>query len=376
MDDTVGQYGAKLALLPLGFLYNFEGANAMRRYKYMQILLAPLAVLWSTCSNPTNRNETALVPDSALHQPPARVCGNAELQNVVDRSGRTLGILDIGNDSAHLYLTFAPANGVVLEGMDIYHGTLDTLARTASGTPDSSKFPIRATDVGTVDPWSWRIPLSEVKAACTMVAVCLHAEVDGAQATAWAEASDGLAGAHLLTYCVQACLGGSVACDLDGTPPVTMPCNAWEARENKSQLQRLREHFADLFPEGAVIGCDTKVVLEDVAAFLREQQAVGAPQTVSAQKSNQLVAEILSLEAMLRMEALVLSPDNPQLGHLEIASGAFDGWSVEQALEEAHRVVGGCTSSYSPEQMHSVLHAINAAFAGGKPSGYLRCPGI
>jgi hypothetical protein len=56
-----------------------------------------------------------------------------------------------------------------------------------------------------------------------------------------------------------------------------------------------------------------------------------------------------------------------------IIMGPFEGWTVAEVLAEAEKVLGGCTSNYSVEELNRAVAAINeSAVAGKLPNGFIR----
>lgn len=60
---------------------------------------------------------------------------------------------------------------------------------------------------------------------------------------------------------------------------------------------------------------------------------------------------------------------------LVIATGTFEGWTVNQLLAEANKAIGGCGSSYSFAQLNEALDAFNSNYDDGKANNqFLNCP--
>ena len=63
------------------------------------------------------------------------------------------------------------------------------------------------------------------------------------------------------------------------------------------------------------------------------------------------------------------------LGSMIITSGGFANQAVSAFLEEANKVLGGCSTSYTIEQVLETASKINENYTDGKiDNGYLSCP--
>ena len=58
-----------------------------------------------------------------------------------------------------------------------------------------------------------------------------------------------------------------------------------------------------------------------------------------------------------------------------IGSGPFKGWTVADFLAEANRVLGGCSSAFTIEQVLETATMINENYVDGKSDKkFLVCP--
>jgi hypothetical protein len=62
---------------------------------------------------------------------------------------------------------------------------------------------------------------------------------------------------------------------------------------------------------------------------------------------------------------------NNHLKDLCVASGTFEGWTVEEVFEEAGKILGGCASDYSPSEINYAVSSINENFEDGQVGTYL-----
>ena len=60
----------------------------------------------------------------------------------------------------------------------------------------------------------------------------------------------------------------------------------------------------------------------------------------------------------------------------DVSGSPFDGWSVQAIYNEASRVLSGCPSLYTPDQMNIVTTDINEEYDEGGTSSHFDCPGV
>lgn len=71
------------------------------------------------------------------------------------------------------------------------------------------------------------------------------------------------------------------------------------------------------------------------------------------------------------------APSSMKLKNMVVANtrGQFEGWTVEEVLETANQVLGGCDQTYSVESMQDIVSRINRNYREGHlPGYYLNCP--
>lgn len=99
--------------------------------------------------------------------------------------------------------------------------------------------------------------------------------------------------------------------------------------------------------------------------------------TDPASLKNVLVGQLISLKLSVGFDAYDpnFSPSNVALGDMVIASGTFQGKSVSEFIAIADKVLGGCSSAYSVQDVLSTATSINENFDNGTTNnGYLTCP--
>ncbi|WP_152270184.1 hypothetical protein [Agriterribacter humi] len=150
----------------------------------------------------------------------------------------------------------------------------------------------------------------------------------------------------------------------------------------------LHSNFTAAFPDGLYIGCypdNYYVKLTSAQAITDYLPAGGTPATLSANYTNPSTTALKNT-LVSHLTALTLSVgfDNYDpafgtagtgLGSMIITSGGFANQPVSAFLEEANKVLGGCSTSYTIEQVLETASKINENYTDGKiDNGYLSCP--
>ena len=147
----------------------------------------------------------------------------------------------------------------------------------------------------------------------------------------------------------------------------------------------LAANFASAFPNGLTIGaCGKTIKLTSSSAVCAFLPSGSTPRALTASLinpggsyKNVLAGQVAALSLSVGFDA-----NNPNfgssasgLGGQIVISGTFAGWSVQQILNEANRVLGGCASAYSASTMNGVVSSINENYVDGTINkGFLRCP--
>lgn len=95
------------------------------------------------------------------------------------------------------------------------------------------------------------------------------------------------------------------------------------------------------------------------------------------QLKNVLVNHLLALTLSVGfdLEDIDFGEGGTPLAQMEIGSGAFAGWTVEDFLAEANKVLGGTSNAYSVNDVKNTAAAINENYVDGNmDNGYLVCP--
>jgi hypothetical protein len=131
------------------------------------------------------------------------------------------------------------------------------------------------------------------------------------------------------------------------------------------------------------VGCDYSLTLTSSLAVQNLLPTGGTPAALTANYTDPtsvgtvLAGQLVALTLSVTFDAV--DPDfgaaDVALGDMIIAYGPFQGWKVQEVLEEANAVFGGCSSSYSTSQMVQVLSSINENYVGGSTgNGFVACP--
>lgn len=145
-------------------------------------------------------------------------------------------------------------------------------------------------------------------------------------------------------------------------------------------------NFAGAFQNGLTIGCNRTLKLTSAQAVcdflpsgtspkaLPEGNMVDPGTSYKNVFAGQLVAATLNARFDV-IDPNFASNSTYTLGELVFASGLFEGWSVNELLEEANKKIGGCTSGYSNSQLSDALSSVNENFKDGTVNnGVLVCP--
>lgn len=99
----------------------------------------------------------------------------------------------------------------------------------------------------------------------------------------------------------------------------------------------------------------------------------------SAIKSGTATPVVLPILSTFSSQVLTLSINLkfwPNTANLVVTSGDFAGMTVQEVLDLANQVIGGCNTTYTPSQLNNIVDAINKSYDNGidNGSGILTCP--
>ncbi len=147
----------------------------------------------------------------------------------------------------------------------------------------------------------------------------------------------------------------------------------------------LAANFAGAFPNGLTVGaCGKTLHLSSSSAVCTFLPSGSTPRALTASLvnpgtsyKNVLAGQVVALSLSVGFDAYDANfgSSTSGLGAQIINSGTFAGWSVQQLLTEANRVLGGCASVYSASAINNAVSSINENYVDGTTNkGFLRCP--
>ncbi len=175
---------------------------------------------------------------------------------------------------------------------------------------------------------------------------------------------------------------GSVVC---GQLRTQSPGGWGTTPEGFNPATYLAEHFTDAFPWGIMIGCrgGTALTLTSAEAVQNFLPAGGRPGVLADYYTdpvgikNSLAGHLVALTLSVGLD--YADPDfgtaQVNLGDMVISSGAFEGMTVNQFLQIANDIVGGCSDLYTIGNAISTAANINNNYLDGMVDmGFLKCP--
>ncbi|MBI2298479.1 MAG: hypothetical protein HYU66_05920 [Armatimonadetes bacterium] len=218
--------------------------------------------------------------------------------------------------------------------------------------------------------------------------------------TGWAEGPEFVAGGMWATYFGYSLTNASTKHFTPQIEPgdfLTYTQGGWGCPANGSNPGSYRDaNFGTLFPSGLVVGCTSNrsITLGSAAAIQVFLPQGGTPAVLPAQSlpvplvrswiyvktvkgvsvytgdvfAGQTVALALNVAANLGNHASTAS-----LGALYVQTGLFAGKTVQQVLDEANRVLGGCPQlgDHTPAELNTIADGINTNFDNGQDLGLL-----
>ncbi|WP_127129474.1 hypothetical protein [Pseudoflavitalea rhizosphaerae] len=147
----------------------------------------------------------------------------------------------------------------------------------------------------------------------------------------------------------------------------------------------LHANFAAAFPNGLTVGCTPQFnvhltsaqAITDLLPTGGQAAALMMNYTDPAEIKNVLVGHLVALTLATGFDVYDADFGNAgiTLGQMEIGSGAFAGWTVNDFLAEANKALGGC-GSYTAKQVLETADKINQNYVDGNiDNGFLVCPG-
>ncbi len=162
----------------------------------------------------------------------------------------------------------------------------------------------------------------------------------------------------------------------------TQTMGGWGAPANGNNPGAYRDaHFAAAFPGGLVIGCNYTLTLTSAQAVQNFLPSGGQAKKLTANLLNPTnYKNVLAGQLVALTLSVGFDNNDPDFGtggllaNAVINNGTFNGWTVQQLLDEANNFIGGCASSYSAGQLNTALTMVNENFVDGTTNnGKLDC---
>lgn len=330
-------------------------------------------------------------------------CGTTQVRNILDQFDLSLisGTVELSNDATNLYVKVTSVPGRLLRNLTINYGTYDEMVvdlytpiyySPCNGPLVADyrrSYPLE-TNTTTV---MVTIPLTELPEDCFYISVQVGtsypdgtSHICGFMSFDFNDPDDGQAfgsGIHqgAARYCVQECEDDECGQLRTQTP------GGWGADPaGNNPGTYLHENFDAAFGDYLAVGCypgDFYVKLTSAQAITNLLPTGGAAAALTmnytdpASIKNVLVGHIVAL-------SLAVGFDNydadfgfatEELEDMIISTGTFEGWTVGAFLDEANKVLGGCSTAYTIEDVLTTATYINENYTDGTiDNGYLECP--
>ena len=155
----------------------------------------------------------------------------------------------------------------------------------------------------------------------------------------------------------------------------TQTPGGWGAPANGNNPGVYRDaHFDQAFPDGLTVGCTNTLTLTSAAAVQAFLPAGGQPAVLPdgaledpTGMHNNLANHLVALTLSLGFDAI--DPDFSEadgaLGDLVYNSGDFEGYTIQEVVDLANEVLGGCSTAASPSDLVGALSMANENFVDG-----------
>lgn len=308
------------------------------------------------------------------------------------------GTVQVHNTGTNVVVTFTTLNGWQLRHTHLYVGHCDSIPKNGAGNPQIGNFPYQTAHSPYLTTYTYTFPLSDFDACFCWAAhaevVLLDADGNVIQAeTAWGNGTqfvqEGGSWAMFNSYCKQECpppATDTPECNTAAGSFRTQTQGGWGSVPrgiNPGSYQQA--NFATAFPNGLTVGCGSNTITltsgQAVTDFLPQGGTPNAIQTSYVDPTSAisvLAGQITAATLSVTFDAADpnYSSSPASLGSLVIASGTFQGMTVNQLLAIANQVLGGCNTTYSLSDVNQALTAVNENFVDGRiANGFLTCPG-
>lgn len=167
----------------------------------------------------------------------------------------------------------------------------------------------------------------------------------------------------------------------------TITQGGWGAKAAGNNWGTYRDlNFANAFPDGLIIGSGSRTIklttakaVDDFLPSSTTPRVLNSGNLINpgGTYKNVLAGQAVALTLNLRFDQVNpnFSSSDTWLGNLVVISGTFTGWTVNQVLMEANKILGGETSIFSASEINNILDSINNNYDNGNTNlGLLACP--
>jgi hypothetical protein len=326
-------------------------------------------------------------------------CGTPLVKTLIDAGGvYSMGNVSISNDGSNIFIKIDADAGQIITRVAYVAGsedhvmdglTLPSMNYTACNGPLSPDNVQTFTLASAVTSHTITLPASEFQEdGCVWIGLLVS--TNNAQGTA---PLCGSVNEYDMIFGSAQYQSGFKYCRQDCPPPPdcgqlrTQTPGGWGAPANGNNPGAyLTKNFDDAFGDFITVGCypgDFYVKLTSAQAIINLLPTGGQAKKLTANYqdpaslSNVLVGHLVALTLSVGFDNYDadFGQAGTQLGQMEIGSGTFEGWTVSAFLMEANDVLGGCSSSYTIQQVLETATAINENYVDGKINkGFLVCP--
>jgi len=342
----------------------------------------------------TRRNSSKSSSTTSTTASVISLCGTPQVQDLGNSLGNFASVT-VSNDANNVYLNFSAGSGYQLQKASGLIGDYAHLQSVLNFDADPTVGPNPPDFVQNFSPevasYQFTIPRANLS-SCFLInafAVVVKRDVSGAIIDiqyVWVIASNNITSYPFSTYfeyCLQDC------------PPPPGDCGqlrtetpgGWGAKPaGNNSGTYLHANFGAAFSGGITVGCypsnyyvklTTAQAITDLLPTGGTPAALTSNYTDPAALKNELVGQLVSITLAVGFDDY--DPGFGQagvaLGDMKIGSGTFAGWTVRNFLAEANKVLGGCSTNYTPSQIEEVADKINKNYDDGKVNlGFLVCP--
>jgi hypothetical protein len=364
-------------------------------YKFKAHWLLAFIVLFAlSCQKEIKTNSKNSVVSSN-----SEACGDPLVKTLIDQGGvLTMGSVSISNDGTDINIQVDAAAGQVITRIAYVAGsnshvsdgmTLPNIFYTACEGPGTPDEVLTFSIASNTTSHTISLPESAFQEdGCVWIGLLVSTNnSDGtAELCGGVDEFDEMFGSagyqSGFKYCRQDCPPPPDCGQLRTQTP-----GGWGAAPNGNNTGAyLKANFDAAFGDFITVGCypDNFYVKLTSAAAIEALLPTGgtakvltANATDPASMQNVLVGHLVAVTLAVGFDNF--DPNFGQagvhLGQMEIGSGAFAGWTVSAFLQEANKILGGCSTSHSIQDVLTTATAINENYVDGNTdNGFLVCP--